>query len=88
MNSYKPYTKFKVGDKVICKKGTIDIWVEPGKKYEVLDIKYEPSRPGDICYRNCGHKMHDPTPERYFLVVKGKLIEPVTIFDGCFKKIK
>lgn len=79
--------KFKVGDLITCKQGTIDIWVTPGKNYKVLGHKIHPAEPGNICYRNCGHAMHDPKPEMVFVKVKGKLGK-CHIYEGCFTKAK
>lgn len=79
--------KFKVGDKVKCKAGTILIWVTPGKVYEVLSMYTNPPQPGNVCYRNCGHPMHDPKPAMTFIEVignKGKC----SIYEGCFVKVK
>lgn len=78
--------KFKIGDKIICLPGMIEIWITPGKEYIVLDIVTEPARPPTLCYRDCGHHMHDAQPEKYFVVVEDKeKYGKATIFEGCFK---
>ena|ERR1700679_294931 len=77
---------FKVGDKVKCKHGGLDIWVYGGNIYEVLCIVVEPPTAGDKCYRNCGHPMHDPKPERIFITVNAETGRRATILDECFEK--
>lgn len=79
--------KFKIGDKIVCKRGSIGIWVTPGKTYEVLGHEIAPPEPGTSCYKNCGHPMHDPRPERVFVKVNGNL-GLCTIFEGCFYKAR
>lgn len=80
-------SKFKIGDKIRAKLGGVDIWVQPGKIYIVKDVVIEPAAPGNLCYRNCGHSMHDPKPERYYPVVDGELGKPATIWEECFELV-
>lgn len=79
--------KFKVGDLITCKQGTIRIWVTPGTTYKVLGHYIQPPQPGDICYRNCGHAMHDPKPEMVFVQVQGNHGKCL-IYEGCFRKAR
>ena len=82
-------SKFKIGQTVRVRTdtGVIDIWVKPGKEYVVRDIVVTPAEPGDKCYRNCGHSMHEPKPEKYWLVVDGELDKPATILEYCFEAV-
>jgi hypothetical protein len=76
--------KFQKGDLITCKEGTIPIWVKPGKTYEVLGFEIQPPEPGNKCYRDCGHPMHDPKPEMVFVIVDGEKGR-CTIYEGCFE---
>jgi len=77
----------KPGDLVKVKNipGFIDIWVTPGEEYKLLKLVKEPAIEGSQCYRNCGHPMHAPKPERTFFVVIGNFGKEATILSDCFE---
>lgn len=84
--------KFQIGDIVRANNDVIDIWIKPGKEYTVLDYITYPPEPGSICYRNCGHPMHDPKPARHCIVIDGEKPgmdgNKCHIWDGCFSLVK
>jgi hypothetical protein len=79
--------KFKKGDIVTPKPGGLDIWVKHGIKYKVLSIIKTDPVPANVCYRNCGHSMHDRKPSKTYLNVIGEFGKEVRILSSCFVKL-
>ncbi len=76
--------KFKVGNKIKCKPGGIQAWVYSGNVYEVISTIKKPAEAGSSCYRSCEHPMHNPKPEKYYVVIKGKFGNLCAISEECF----